>query len=127
MSNISSFRFGNSASFTVVHFLLFRVLCRVVGFSFCVVVAPHGVRADEVHAEEVVEELLQAGEDFYRGPIIAYTEISRCCDFLLFRVLRRAISVFGTNDDFVWLLCRILKKLDLLVMSGRVFLLLDTF
>ena len=65
MSNISSFRFGNLASFTVVHFLLFRVLCRatsVVGFSFCVVVAPHGERADEVHTEEVVDELLQAGE-----------------------------------------------------------------
>ena len=59
------------------------------------------------------------------GAIIAsYTEISRRCDFLLFRV-RRAMSIVGTNDDFVWLQCGILIKLDLLVMEGWVFLLLD--
>ena len=37
------------------------------------------------------------------------------------------MSVVGTNDGFVWLQCGILIKLDLLVMEGWVFLLLDHF
>ena len=60
---------------------------------------------------------------FYQG----IYQISFRCHFLLFRVLRCDMSIVGTNDDFVWLWCGILKKLDLLVMKGRVFLLLDHF